>query len=75
MSIARVTPYVKNTLHKIVMDLNREEEISPERKAEIDKLTDRIQIKDALDIIQGGDGAIIPKIPGSAGSKEASADT
>ena len=42
------------------MDLNREEEISPERKAEIDKLTDRIQIKDALDIIQGGDGAVIP---------------
>lgn len=33
------------------MDMADREEISPERKQEIDKLTNRIQIKDALDII------------------------
>ncbi len=51
VNIARVAPYVKSSLHKIVMDMADREEISPERKQEMDKLTDRIQIKDALDII------------------------
>jgi len=65
VNIGRVTPYEKSSLHSIVMDLDKKEVVSPERQREISQLTDRIQIKEALDLIQGGDAGVIPPILGS----------